>query len=54
MGGLGPEPEFFIYVLKPEPKPNLSPTYLVNFSSSKNPKLAVWSLSPTQARKNQY
>ncbi len=29
--GLGPKPDFFIYIVKPEPE--LSPTYLVTFSS---------------------
>jgi hypothetical protein len=27
-----------MYVVKPEPKPDKSPTYLVNFSSPKKPK----------------
>jgi hypothetical protein len=39
---LGPKPNFFIYIVKPESK--VSPTYFVNFSS---PKYEVW------ARKNQ-
>jgi hypothetical protein len=47
--GLGPKPNFFIYVVKPEPE--LSPTYLVNFSSPKKPKPEVLSPSPTQAQK---
>jgi hypothetical protein len=37
--GLGPKPDFFKYVVKPKPEPKLSPTYLVNFSSLKKPKL---------------
>ncbi len=49
--GLGPKPDFFIYVVKP--KPELSLTYLVNFSSPKKPKPEVWSQSPTQAQKIQ-
>jgi hypothetical protein len=36
---LGPEPDFFIYVVRPEPKPDESPTYLVIFSSLKKPEL---------------
>ncbi len=51
--GLGPKDNFFIYVVKPEPKPELSPTYLVNFSSPKKPEPEVWSPSPTRAQKNQ-
>jgi hypothetical protein len=47
--GLGPKPDFFTYVVKPEP--NKSTTYLVNFSSPKEPKPKVWSPSPTQAQK---
>ncbi len=34
--GLGPKPDFFIYIVKPEPE--LSPTYLVTFSSPKKPE----------------
>jgi hypothetical protein len=40
---IGPEPDIFTYVVKP--KPDLSPTYLVNFSSP--PKYEA------QAQKNQ-
>jgi hypothetical protein len=36
--GLGPKPDFFIHIVKPEPEPELSPTYLVTFSSPKKPK----------------
>ena len=50
---LGPKPNFFIYVVKPEPEPKLSPTYLVNFSSPKKSEPKVWSPSPTRAQKNQ-
>jgi hypothetical protein len=32
---LMPKPNFLIYVVKPEPEPEISPTYLVNFSSLK-------------------
>jgi hypothetical protein len=39
--GLGPKPNFFIYVVKPEPKPKVSLTYLVNFLSPKKPKPKV-------------
>jgi hypothetical protein len=28
---VGLERNFFVYLVKPEPKPNLSPNYLVNF-----------------------
>jgi hypothetical protein len=36
--GLGPKPDFFIYIVKHEPVPNLSPTtYLVNFQARKSP-----------------
>jgi hypothetical protein len=34
--GLEPKPDFFIYVVKPEPE--LSQTLVVNFSSPKNPE----------------
>jgi hypothetical protein len=37
--GLGPKPDFFIYVVKPEPE--VSPTYLVNFLSPKKPEAEV-------------
>jgi hypothetical protein len=33
---LRPKPDFFIYIVKPEPE--LSPTYLVTFSSPKKPE----------------
>jgi hypothetical protein len=36
--GLGPKPYFFIYIVKPEPEPKLSPTYIVTFSSQKKPE----------------
>jgi hypothetical protein len=49
--GLGPKPNFFIYIVKPEPE--LSPTYLVTFSSPKKPEPKSWSPSLTRARKNQ-
>jgi hypothetical protein len=48
---LGPKPNIVIYVVKPEPEE--SPTYLVIFSSLKKPEPKVWSLSLTQAQKNQ-
>jgi hypothetical protein len=36
---LRPKPDFFIYIVKPEPepKPEFSPTYLVTFTSPKSP-----------------
>jgi hypothetical protein len=49
--GLVPKPNFFIYVVNFEPVPMSSPTYLVHFSSPKNPKPKVWTLSPAQATK---
>jgi hypothetical protein len=36
--GLELKPDFFIYLVKPEPKSDLSPTYVVNFSSPKMPE----------------
>jgi hypothetical protein len=36
--GLGLEPDCFIYLVKPEPKSGLSPTYLVMFSSPQKPE----------------
>jgi hypothetical protein len=35
---------FFIYLVKHKPKPNLSPSYLVNFSRPKipSPKFEAW------------
>jgi hypothetical protein len=34
------KPDFFIYIVKPEPEPEpeLSPTYLVTFSSPEKPE----------------
>jgi hypothetical protein len=37
--GLGPKPNFFTYIVKPEP--DISLTYLVNFSSPKKPEPKV-------------
>jgi hypothetical protein len=48
-----PSPAFFIHVVKPKPKPDLSPTYLVHFSSSKNLEPAIWIPCPTRTRNNQ-
>jgi hypothetical protein len=31
--GLKLNPNFFLYLVKPKPEPDLSPIYLVNFSS---------------------
>jgi hypothetical protein len=45
--GLGSKPNFFTYIVKPEP--NKSPCYLVNFSGPKKPEPKVWSPSPTRA-----
>jgi hypothetical protein len=35
------KPDFFIYVVKPEAEPKLSPTYLVKFSSPNKPEPKV-------------
>jgi hypothetical protein len=39
-----------MYVVKPKPEPDLSPTYTVNFLSPKNPKPQVWGPSLKKIR----
>jgi hypothetical protein len=51
--GLELKPDFFIYLVKPGPKFDLSLTYFVKFSSPKEPEPEIWSLSLTPDQKNQ-
>jgi hypothetical protein len=44
--------DFFIYLVKPEPEPDLSPTYLMNFKAAKSQSLKYESQVQTKPKKS--